>query len=169
MTSKQVKAQAARYAKFVEWSDEDKCFIGRCPELMLGGVHGNDEAKVYAELCAAVEEMIEVIHAEAKEIPHPLGKKAFSGKFVLRVEPAIHRRLAAKALAAGESLTMDRRRGGGALISRGDHDLAPAQVQAQGPSRLGSQRSEPANRLCLLRWAANEPDLLPLTAMIQTP
>ena len=53
---------------------------------------------------AAVEEMIEVIHAEGKEMPHPLGKKAFSGKFVLRVEPAIHRRLAAKALAAGESL-----------------------------------------------------------------
>jgi predicted HicB family RNase H-like nuclease len=104
MTSKQVKEQAARYAKFVEWSDEDKCFIGRCPELMLGGVHSNDEAKVYAELCAAVEEMIEVIHADGKEMPHPLGKKAFSGKFVLRVEPAIHRRLAAKALAAGESL-----------------------------------------------------------------
>ena len=38
------------------------------------------------------------------EMPHPLGKKEFSGKFVLRVEPAIHRRLAAKALAAGESL-----------------------------------------------------------------
>ena len=35
---------------------------------------------------------------------HPLGKKAFSGKLVLRIEPAIHRRLAAKALAAGESL-----------------------------------------------------------------
>jgi predicted HicB family RNase H-like nuclease len=35
---------------------------------------------------------------------HPLGKKAFSGKFVLRVEPAIHRRLTLKALAAGESL-----------------------------------------------------------------
>ena len=30
--------------------------------------------------------------------------KRFSGKFVLRVEPALHRRLAAKALAAGESL-----------------------------------------------------------------
>src|ERR1035438_9399068 len=60
MTAKQIKELAARYAKFVEWSEEDKCFIGRCPELMLGGVHGNDEAKVYAELCAAVEEMIEV-------------------------------------------------------------------------------------------------------------
>ena len=104
MTRKQIKEQAARYAKFVEWSDEDKCFIGRCPELMLGGVHGNDEAKVYAELCTAVEETIELIHADGQEMPQPLGKKGFSGKFVLRVEPAIHRRLAAKALAAGESL-----------------------------------------------------------------
>ena len=104
MTRKQIKAQAARYAKFVEWSDEDQTFIGRCPELMLGGVHGSDEAKVYAELCEAVEEMVESIHVDGQELPHPLGKKEFSGKFVLRVEPAIHRRLAAKALAAGESL-----------------------------------------------------------------
>jgi predicted HicB family RNase H-like nuclease len=104
MTRKQIKEQAARYAKFVEWSDEDKCFVGRCPELMLGGVHGNDEAEVYAQLCAAAEEMIELIHADGQGMPRPLGKKEFSGKFVLRVEPAIHRRLAAKALAAGESL-----------------------------------------------------------------
>ncbi len=104
MTRKQIKEAASRYAKFVEWSDKDDCFIGRCPELMLGGVHGNDEAKVYVELCAAVEEMVELIHADGHEMPHPLGKKDFSGKFVLRVEPALHRRLAAKALAAGESL-----------------------------------------------------------------
>ena len=60
MTRKQIKEQAACYAKSVEWSKEDKCFIGRCPELMLGGVHGDDEAKVYGELCTAVEEMIEL-------------------------------------------------------------------------------------------------------------
>ncbi|HRY51975.1 MAG TPA: toxin-antitoxin system HicB family antitoxin [Candidatus Paceibacterota bacterium] len=104
MTRSQIKAQAARYAKFVEWSDEDRCFIGRCPELMLGGIHGQDEAKVYAELCRAVEEMVGLIHADGQEMPCPLGQKEFSGKFVLRIEPAIHRRLAAKALAAGESL-----------------------------------------------------------------
>ena len=104
MTRKQIKTQAARYAKFVEWSDEDKCFIGRCPELMLGGLHGDDEAKVYAELCAAAEEMVGLIHADDQQLPHPLDTKEFSGKFVLRVGPAIHRRLAAKALAAGESL-----------------------------------------------------------------
>src|SRR5471030_1826910 len=74
MTRKQIKEQAARYAKFVEWSEEDKTFIGRCPELMLGGVHGHDEAKVYAELCVAVEEMVELIHADGKEMPDPLDK-----------------------------------------------------------------------------------------------
>ena len=104
MTRKQIKEQAARYAKFVDWSDEDQCFIGRCPEIMAGGVHGNDEARVYAELCQAVEEMLELIHADGYAPPEPLSGKKFSGKFVLRVEPAIHRRLAAKALAAGESL-----------------------------------------------------------------
>ena len=104
MTRKQIKEQAGRYAKFVEWSDEDQCFIGRCPELALGGVHGTDEAKVYAELCEAVEEWVDLLHKDKIPLPDPLKLKSFSGKFVLRVEPAIHRRLAAKALAAGESL-----------------------------------------------------------------
>jgi predicted HicB family RNase H-like nuclease len=104
MTRKQIKEQASRYAKFVEWSEEDHGFIGRCPELMLGGVHGQDEAKVYAELCAAAEEMVELIHKDGHDMPAPLGAKKFSGKLVLRMEPALHRRLAAKALAAGDSL-----------------------------------------------------------------
>ncbi len=105
MTRKQIKEQAARYAKFVEWSDEDGCFIGRCPELMGGGVHGPDEAKVYAELCGAVEEWIELLHTDGKALPEPMADaKKFSGKFVLRVDPALHHRLAAKALAHGESL-----------------------------------------------------------------
>ena len=104
MTRKQIKAQAARYTKFVEWSEEDQCFIGRCPEIMAGGVHGSDEARVYAELCQAVEEMLGLIHADGDAPPEPLSAKKFSGKFVLRLEPAMHRRLTAKALAAGESL-----------------------------------------------------------------
>jgi len=103
MTRKEIKKQAARYAKIVEWSDEDGCFIGRCPELMAGGVHGADEAGVYAELCQVVEEMVALVHADGDVWPQPL-RQEFSGKFVVRIEPALHRRLAAKALASGESL-----------------------------------------------------------------
>jgi predicted RNase H-like HicB family nuclease len=49
-----------RYLKIVEWSEEDGCYVGTCPGLMLGGIHGDDEAAVYAELCEAVEEWIQV-------------------------------------------------------------------------------------------------------------
>ena len=30
-----------RYVKLVAWSEEDQCYIGRCPGLMFGGVHGS--------------------------------------------------------------------------------------------------------------------------------
>jgi hypothetical protein len=36
-----------RYLKVVEWSEEDQCYVGSCPGLMIGGVHGDDEAEVY--------------------------------------------------------------------------------------------------------------------------
>lgn len=105
MTRKQIKAQAARYLKYVEWSDEDRCFIGRCPEVFIGAVHGPDEARVYAELCETVEEWIALLQEDGVDLPEPLaGKKQFSGKFVLRMEPGLHKRLAAKALASGDSL-----------------------------------------------------------------
>src|SRR5882757_966427 len=102
MTRVEIKKLAAQYIKFVEWSDEDACFVGRCPELMLGGVHGNDEARAYKELCQAVEEVIELADNDEQGLPQPLAGKEFSGRFLLRVAPALHRRLAAKAIASGQ-------------------------------------------------------------------
>jgi predicted RNase H-like HicB family nuclease len=34
------------YKKVVYRSDEDDCFVGICPELMFGGVHGDDPVEV---------------------------------------------------------------------------------------------------------------------------
>ena len=34
---------SARYAKIVEWSDEDQCYVGSSPGLIYGGCHGTDE------------------------------------------------------------------------------------------------------------------------------
>ena len=39
--------KSAQYRKIVEWSEEDHCYVGRCPELMFGGVHGKNEQKVF--------------------------------------------------------------------------------------------------------------------------
>ena len=95
---------SARYVKIVEWSNEDQCFVGQCPGVIGPCCHGDDEVEVYRELCQIVEEWIEIHETDGRELPESLGGKKFSGKFVLRVEPALHRRLAAKAIAAGESL-----------------------------------------------------------------
>lgn len=105
MKRSELKAKAAAYTKLVEWSEEDRCFVGSAPPLIGPCCHGRDEAKVYAQLCQIVEEWIGILESDGRELPEPLGKTSdFSGKFVLRLEPALHRRLAAKALAAGESL-----------------------------------------------------------------
>jgi len=58
-----------RYLKIVFWSEEDQCYVGICPDLMLGGVHGTDEIEVYRELCDAVSEWIQIQHDDEQPLP----------------------------------------------------------------------------------------------------
>ena len=93
-----------RYLKLVEWSEEDGCYVGTSPGLLYGGVHGDDEARVYEELCQAVAEAVELYKADGKPLPPATAGKKYSGRFVLRVSPDLHRNLAVRALRRGESL-----------------------------------------------------------------
>ena len=93
-----------QYLKIVEWSEEDRCYVGTCPGLMLGGIHGDDEAKVYKELCQAVEEWIEIYQKDGEPLPPATAGKEYSGKFVVRVGKDLHKALAVEALRHGESL-----------------------------------------------------------------
>ena len=93
-----------RYLKIVEWSEEDRCYVGSCPGLMFGGIHGDDEAKVYRELCQAVEEWIAVCQRDGDTLPAATAGKKYSGKFVVRVGEELHKTLAIDALRYGESL-----------------------------------------------------------------
>jgi len=92
------------YLKIVKWSEEDQCYVGRCPNLMLGGIHGDDEEKVYKELCEVVEEWIEIHKEDNEPLPEVTAGKEYSGKFNLRVGKKLHEQLAIAALKAGESL-----------------------------------------------------------------
>lgn len=58
-----------RYAKIVEWSEEDKCYVGSAPGLILGGCHGADERAVFSELIEIVNEAIALYHADGKPLP----------------------------------------------------------------------------------------------------
>lgn len=93
-----------RYLKIVEWSEEDNAYIGRCPGLMLGGVRGSDEIEVYRELCEVVDEWIQIHQTDGKPLPPFTAPKVYSGKFMVRVSPELHERLAIRALVDGDSL-----------------------------------------------------------------
>ncbi len=61
-----------RYTRLVEWSEEDGCFIGSCPELFYGGCHGPDAKAVFAELCDTIEETIRLYEQDGKPLPAPM-------------------------------------------------------------------------------------------------
>jgi predicted RNase H-like HicB family nuclease len=71
---------SARYAKIVEWSEEDQCYVGSSPGLIYGGCHGDDEKAVFAELCSIVEEAIALYRAEGRPLPPPTSGKDFANK-----------------------------------------------------------------------------------------
>ncbi len=64
-----MRKESDLYKKIVYWSDEDNCFIGMCPELIYGGVHGDAALKVFKELNEAIEEVIEIYKEDGKPLP----------------------------------------------------------------------------------------------------
>ena len=67
--------EAALYVKIVEWSDEDQCFVGQCPGIIGPCCHGDDEEKVYAELCQIVDEWIAIMKKDGVPLPTPTAGK----------------------------------------------------------------------------------------------
>jgi predicted HicB family RNase H-like nuclease len=92
------------YLKIVQWSEEDGCYVGTCPGVLRGGVHGADETAVYKELCEVVAETIELYKNDTRPLPKPTSTRTYSGRFVLRVEKELHQSLAIRAIQQGESL-----------------------------------------------------------------
>ena len=93
-----------RYLKIVEWSEADGCYVGRAPGLALAGVHGKNEADVYAELCVTVDEWVTAAERDGQPLPPSTIGKKYSGKFNLRVGEQLHEILAVRSLKANESL-----------------------------------------------------------------
>ena len=73
----------AQYLKIVEWSEEDQCYVGRCPELMFGGVHGKNEQKVFAELCSVVDEWIDLAERDGDRLPPGMAGTSIPGSSTL--------------------------------------------------------------------------------------
>lgn len=74
--------ESLRYAKVVEWSEEDQCFVGSCPGLFYGGCHGEDEKAVFAELCQIVKEVLELYREDSKSLPAPTAGRDYANRML---------------------------------------------------------------------------------------
>ncbi len=74
--------ESALYVKIVEWSEKDQCYVGSCPGLFYGGCHGQDEQKVFSELCQIVEETIGLYKEEGKPLPPPTSGRDYANKML---------------------------------------------------------------------------------------
>ena len=103
-TATRIKAEARKYLKVVEWSKDDGCYIGSAPPIIGQCCHGDTEAEVMAQLAVIVEDWVKVLLTDGKPLPAATANKDFSGKFLVRISPDLHKKAALKALARGESL-----------------------------------------------------------------
>ena len=59
-----------RYHQWVEWSEEDQTYIGKCPDLMTG-IHGDDPAALYHQLRETVRDIIDHFEQNQRDLPLP--------------------------------------------------------------------------------------------------
>ncbi len=63
-----IMRKSDQYHKWVEWSEEDRAYLGHCPDIITS-IHGEDPVAVYADLCKVVEEVIEHFEKQGRPIP----------------------------------------------------------------------------------------------------
>jgi predicted HicB family RNase H-like nuclease len=92
------------YTYRVTWSADDNEHVGLCAEFpSLSWLSKTPEAALKG-IRKTVEVVVNDMKQNGEEIPQPIASKNYSGKFMVRIPPDIHRNLAIKAAEAGVSI-----------------------------------------------------------------
>jgi len=93
-----------KYTYRVTWSEEDAEHVGLCAEFpSLSWLAASPDAALKG-IRKLVAEVVAEMASTGEQIPQPLATKHFSGKFMVRVPPEVHRQLAMEAAEARVSL-----------------------------------------------------------------
>jgi predicted HicB family RNase H-like nuclease len=93
-----------KYTYRVTWSEEDAEYVGLCAEFpSLSWLAQSPEAALRG-VRKLVGEVIADMQSNEEPVPEPIAIRHFSGKFMVRVPPDVHRQLAIQAAEAGVSL-----------------------------------------------------------------
>jgi predicted HicB family RNase H-like nuclease len=93
-----------RYTYRITWSPDDQEYVGLCVEFpSLSWLAESPEASLDG-IRKIVAEVVQDMSSKGESPPLPLSSKKFSGKFVVRIPPNVHRHLAIQAAEEGISL-----------------------------------------------------------------
>jgi predicted HicB family RNase H-like nuclease len=92
------------YTYRVSWSDEDQEYVGTCAEFPSLSHLAPQRRDALAGIEDLVSAVLDDMRASGEPLPEPLAGKHYSGRFVTRVPPELHRKLVIEAAEAGVSL-----------------------------------------------------------------
>lgn len=93
-----------RFTYRVTWSEEDNEYVGLCAEFpSLSWLEATPEAALTG-IRSLVRRMVADLKRNKEVVPEPISTRSYSGKFMVRVPPVVHRVLAIQAAEAGVSL-----------------------------------------------------------------
>ncbi len=92
------------YTYRVTWSEEDGEYIGLCAEFPSLSWLASAPEIALEGIRQMVADSVVDMQAEGEAVPEPLASKKYSGRFIVRIPPELHRQLALEAAEAGISL-----------------------------------------------------------------
>lgn len=92
------------YTYRVTWSEEDGEHIGLCIEFQSLSWLAPDPESALQGIRQLVADVVIDLKQNGEPVPEPLASKKYSGRFIVRVPPDLHRQLAREAAEAGVSL-----------------------------------------------------------------
>ncbi|RLB39441.1 MAG: toxin-antitoxin system HicB family antitoxin [Deltaproteobacteria bacterium] len=96
--------ESDHYTFRVTWSDEDHEYVGLCAEFPSLSWLAPSPEEAFSGIRATVADVIVDMKEAGEPIPEPLAGRKYSGKFMVRVPPDLHRNLVVQATEAGVSL-----------------------------------------------------------------
>ena len=93
-----------KYTYRVTWSDEDQEYVGLCAEFSSLSWLEKTPEKSLQGIRKLIKDTVLDLKENNEPVPEPISTRPFSGKFMVRVPPDIHRMLTIKAAESGVSL-----------------------------------------------------------------
>jgi predicted HicB family RNase H-like nuclease len=96
--------ESDKYTYRVTWSEADGEFVGLCAEFPSLSWLAACPEEALTGVRSVVKECVEDMARNGENIPRPIATRQYSGKFMVRIPPEVHRHLATEAAESGVSL-----------------------------------------------------------------